>query len=320
VNDHSPPSPAPEPPPAASPRHTPLSVGIAAVRQLRPKQWAKNVFLFPALVFSGRFLEFEPVVRGVLAFLVFSLLASSGYVLNDYLDREADRKHPKKRERPIASGALPIPAAFVLMAACVVGSIAIGWWLSPAFLVVSGLYLATTLSYSVYFKHRVILDVMFLAACYVWRVLAGAVAIEVHVSPWLFLCAAFLALFLGFNKRRGELVKLGTDGSTRKNLALYSRDMLVELQSIVTSSVVICYALYTVQGHHGWMVVTIPFVLYGVFRYIFLVDRGAGDAPDETVVSDWPFLLNGLLYLAVAIGVILADQAQLLPPLLLDAP
>lgn len=306
-----------------SPVSRPRSAGailVAAIKQLRPKQWAKNVFVFPALVFSGKFLEPLAVGSALLAFLVFSLLASSGYVLNDYLDREADRKHPKKRTRPIASGALPIPAAFATMALCLVVSVAVGYWLSPTFLAVSLVYLATTLSYSFYFKHRVILDVMFLAACYVWRVLAGAVAIDVAVSPWLFLCAAFLALFLGFNKRRGELVKLGKEGGTRKNLELYSREMLVELQAIVTSSVVICYALYTIQGHSGWMVVTMPFVLYGVFRYIFLVDRGAGDAPDETVVSDWPFLLNGALYLLVAVAVILLDQNSLLPTRFFDTP
>jgi 4-hydroxybenzoate polyprenyltransferase len=292
---------------------------IASLKQLRPKQWAKQVFVFPALVFSGQFMHGPSVGRAVVAAIVFSLLASSGYILNDYLDREADRLHPKKRLRPIASGALPASGAFVLMALCLLVAGALGMWLSLPFTVIAFTYLATTLSYSLYFKHRVILDVMFLAAGFVWRVIAGAVAIQVHVSPWLFLCAAFLALFLGFNKRRGELLLLGKEGGTRRNLQYYSRDMLVELQSIVTSSVVISYALYTVQGHNGWMVVTIPFVLYGVFRYIFLVDRGAGDAPDETVVSDWPFILNGLLYLVVAIGVILLDAQGVLPMLLLDA-
>ncbi|MEZ4321577.1 MAG: decaprenyl-phosphate phosphoribosyltransferase [Myxococcota bacterium] len=304
----------------AAARRTPASIAVAAIKQLRPKQWAKNVFVFPALVFSGQFLDPESVGLAVVAAIVFSLLASSGYVLNDYLDREADRKHPKKKFRPIASGALPIPAAWALMATCVVVALGLGAWLSLPFVAIAVVYLATTLSYSFYFKHRVILDVMFLAACYVWRVIAGAVAIQVHVSPWLFLCAAFLALFLGFNKRRAELLKLGKEGGTRKNLQYYSREMLVELQSIVTASVVICYALYTVQGHNGWMVITIPFVLYGVFRYIYLVDRGAGDAPDETVVSDWPFILNGLLYIVVAVAVIVADGRDLLPVLLLDAP
>jgi len=301
-------------------KRTPVSIALAALKQLRPKQWAKQVFIFPALVFSGHFFFPGDVLRAVLAAGVFSLLASSGYILNDYLDREADRKHPKKKFRPIASGALTTTEAFALMALCLVVGAGVGLWISVPFLLISFTYLATTLSYSFYFKHRVILDVMFLASGFVWRVIGGAVAIRVHVSPWLFLCAAFLALFLGFNKRRGELIKLGKDGGTRKNLQYYSREMLVELQSIVTSSVVISYALYTVQGHNGWMVVTIPFVLYGVFRYIYLVDQGAGDAPDETVVSDWPFIFNGLLYLVVAIAVIVLDGWGVLPMLLLQGP
>ncbi|MCA9570932.1 MAG: hypothetical protein KC656_23990, partial [Myxococcales bacterium] len=198
-----------------------------------------------------------------------------------------------------------------------VAGAAIGWWLSPGFLTVVLLYLATTLSYSFYFKHIVILDVMVLASGFLWRAAGGAVAIGVTISPWLLLCTAFFALFLGFNKRRGELLKLGA-GGTRRNLEHYSREMLVELQAIVTASVVICYALYTVQGGNSWMVLTIPFVLYGVFRYIYLVDRGGGDAPDELVFSDWPFLLNGALYGLVAILVIVGDKQGLLPPLLLD--
>ncbi len=289
---------------------------LAAIEQLRPKQWAKQVFLVPALVFSGRFLHPESLLRVTIGIAAFSLLASGGYILNDYLDREADRRHPTKRFRPIASGDLPTTSAFVLMGLVVIGGSLLGWWLSPTFLLIAYIYLFTTLSYSFYFKHRVILDVMFLAAGFVWRVIAGAVAIEVRVSPWLFLCAAFLALFLGFNKRRGELIKLGERG-TRKNLEHYSREMLVELQAIVTASVVICYALYTVQGPNTWMVLTIPFVLYGVFRYVYLVDKGGGDAPDELVFSDWPFALNGVLYGLVALVVIYADQAGWLPPLLL---
>lgn len=286
---------------------------VAAIKQLRPKQWTKNVFVVPALVFSGHFMEPVYVGRFVAAFATFCLFASSGYILNDYLDREADRKHPKKKHRPIASGALPVPAAFALMALCMMLGLGIGAWLSIPFLLIALTYLATTLSYSFYFKHRVILDVMFLAAGFVWRVIAGAVAIQVQVSPWLFLCAAFLALFLGFNKRRGELLKMGRESGTRKNLQHYSREMLVELQAIVTASVVICYALYTVQGGNDWMVLTIPFVLYGVFRYVYLVDQGAGDAPDETVISDAPFVVNGLFYGLTAMAVIVADAKGLLP-------
>ena len=296
------------------------NIALAAIKQLRPKQWIKNIFVFAALIFSGHFMEPSYIARSLLAFAVFSLLASSGYILNDYLDREADRKHPKKRFRPIASGALPVPAAWALMALCLIGGIGLGYALSLPFLLIAMTYLATTLSYSFYFKHRVILDVMFLAAGFVWRVIAGAVAIQVQVSPWLFLCAAFLALFLGFNKRRGELLKMGAESGTRRNLQHYSREMLVELQAIVTASVVICYALYTVQGGNDWMVLTIPFVLYGVFRYIYLVDKGAGDAPDETVVSDWPFIVNGLFYLVVAAAVIVLEAKGMLPTMFPSTP
>ncbi|MCA9571383.1 MAG: UbiA prenyltransferase family protein, partial [Myxococcales bacterium] len=178
--------------PAEARQPTPLP--LAALKQLRLKQWAKQVFLVPALVFSGEFLDPSAILRVLVAILSFSLLASAGYILNDYLDREADRQHPKKRFRPIASGDLPIPAAFALFAAAVVGGVALGWWLSPMFLVIAFTYLATTLSYSFYFKHRVILDVMFLALGFVWRVVAGAFAIKVQVSAWLFLCTAFFSL------------------------------------------------------------------------------------------------------------------------------
>jgi len=262
-----------------------------------------------------------PDSRGqrLLAFAVFSAFASRGYILNDYLDREADRQHPKKRFRPIASGALSPTAAFVLMGWMLASGVAGGLALSPMFLLVAVIYLVNTLSYSFYFKHRVILDVMFLAAGFVWRVIGGAVALDVKVSAWLFLCAAFLALFLGFNKRRGELRKLGAGSGTRKNLQHYSPTMLVELQSIVTAGVVISYSLYSVQSVKGWMILTIPFVLYGVFRYIYLVDQGEGDAPDETVVSDWPFIVNGLLYIVVAVAILFADQHAWLKPLLLEA-
>lgn len=293
------------------------NVALAAIKQLRPKQWTKNALLFAALVFSGRVLDPDSVVRALAGFAAFCLLSSSGYVLNDYLDRDADRKHPKKRHRPIASGALPAWVALVEMTLAAIAGIGIGVWLGWPFLAVSLVYLATTLAYSFYFKHKVILDVMFLGSGFVWRAIAGAVAIQVAVSPWLFLCTAFLALFLGFNKRRAELLQLGAEGGTRRNLADYSPKMLEQYQSIVTGSTVLCYALYTVLGETTWMVATIPFVLYGIFRYIYLVDRhGEGGAPDETLLSDRPLLWTVLAYGAVAVSVILAHQYDALPMLI----
>lgn len=298
-------------------QRTPETLAVAALKQLRPKQWIKNVFLFPALVFSGRFLEPDPVFAALIGFASFSLLASSGYVLNDWLDREADRKHPKKRFRPIASGALPESLAWVLMAACLVGGGALALYLSPQFLFIAMVYLATTLSYSFYFKHKVILDVLFLSSGFVWRMVAGAVAIDVHVSPWLFLCTVFFALFFGFNKRRAELLNVGAHTGTRRNLAEYSPQMLEQFQAIVTSATIITYLLYTVLGPTGWMTLTIPLVLYALFRYIYLIDRhGEGGAPDETLLRDAPMLFTGMLYCVVSIVVLLGHQYQWLPDLL----
>lgn len=316
------PTPRPDPRPVRSPvpvpiRHTPGSLLVAAIRQLRPKQWAKNVFMLPALIFSLEFLVPSSILHFSVGFASFSLLASGGYVLNDWLDREADRRHPKKRFRPIASGALPGWAAMVLLVGCLLGGLAAAAWLSPMFLLVAVTYLSTTLAYSFYFKHVVILDVMFLASGFVWRALAGAIAIGVHVSAWLFLCAAFLSLFLGFNKRRAELLNIGAKGGTRPNLAEYGPRMLEQFQAIVTSNVVLSYALYTVLGPTPWMTATIPWVLYGIFRYIYLIEqKGEGGAPDETLFRDVPMLVTCVGYGLTVVGVLLADHSGLLPPLI----
>ena len=305
-----------ETPVSDPPAHAPQQMGLvrAAVKQLRPKQWAKNVFLFAAIIFSRKFTDPDAVMKVLIGFASFSLVASSGYILNDYLDREADRKHPKKRFRPIASGALPIPVAWVLLVGCLIGGFGLAWSLGPAFLGITVVYLVTTKSYSFYFKHRVILDVMFLASGFVWRAIAGALAIGVHVSPWLFLCTAFVALFLGFNKRYAELLQLGDKAGTRRNLQHYSPKILEQYQAIVTASTVLCYALYTVQGTTPWMTLTIPYVLYGIFRYIYLVEqKGQGGAPDETLLSDVPILVNGLLFALTAAAVLLVVDGQLPP-------
>ncbi len=299
-------------------QRTTTSIALAALRQLRPKQWTKNVFLFAALVFSVEFLDPSSVMRTLLGFASFCLLSSTGYVLNDYLDREADKNHPKKRFRPIASGALPLSAAWFLMAAVWIGGTALALTLSWQFTVIAYLYLFSTLSYSFYFKHRVILDVMVLSLGFVWRAIAGAVALGVQISPWLFLCTAFLSLFLAFNKRRAELLHVGASSGTRQNLQDYSPKMLEQFQSIVTASTLLCYALYTVNNHHTtWLVLTIPWVLYGLFRYIYLVDRhGEGGAPDETLLRDRPMLFTGLGYILTAILVLLGAQFGWLPDLI----
>jgi len=295
----------------------PGQIAKAAVRALRPKQWAKQVFLFAALIFSLEFTNTEAWIQTIIGTMSFCMLSSTGYIFNDARDVEADRVHPTKRHRPIASGHLPLPLAYFQMAVIFSLGIGLAWSLSPQFLVVAMLYFATTISYSFFFKHIVILDVMFLAACYLWRAAAGAVAIDVEISPWLLTCTAFISLFLGFNKRRGELLMLqqkGTEGVTRKNLAQYSPELVVEFQAIATSGTIISYALYAVLGSPTqWMLLTLPYVLYGIFRYIYLVSiKSEGGAPDETLLKDRPILLSGVLYAITAVIVLTLHMKDML--------
>ena len=295
-----------------------MGVIRAAVRQLRPKQWTKNAFLFAALVFSGEFLNVVSLQLSIQGFFAFCLVSSAGYILNDYLDREADRRHPKKCKRPIASGELPESVAAMLFVATFFGGLALAYALSGGFLAVTIAYVVTTLCYSFFFKHLVILDVMVLALCFVWRAVAGAVAITVPASPWLFLCTGFLALFLGFHKRRAELVQLGAVKETRKSLRKYTAKMLEQYQAMVMSATVLSYALYTLTSEaNTGLVLTVPWVLYGLFRYIYLVEhQGAGDAPDETLLKDAPLFFTAVGYVLTAMFVLwvgkLSDPPEML--------
>lgn len=288
--------------------HPRRSLPAALIAALRPKQWIKNGLLYAPLVFAGEVGSVPAWTRATIAFGAFCLLSSTGYVFNDLRDAEADRNHPKKRFRPIAARELTPAMAWVLMAVAVLGALGLSYSIGLPFLICALLYFATTLSYSGFFKHYVILDVMFLAACYLWRAVAGAVAIHVRISPWLLLCTSFFALFLGFNKRRGEILLLeGRHSGTRKALQHYSPAMLQEFQAITTSGSIISYALYTVLGSPTpWLLLTLPYVLYAIFRYIFLMDqRGEGAAPDETLLRDRPLQLTVLLFGLTAIAVIL---------------
>ena len=285
-------------------------MAAALIRAMRPKQWAKNVFLFAAIVFSLQFDNSAAWIQTGLAFAAFCCISSSGYIFNDALDKEADAKHPKKKFRPIASGALPLGLAYVEMAVLFVTGSVLAYIASPWVLLVAWLYFANTMSYTFYFKHLVILDIMFIASGFLWRVVAGAVAINVPTSPWLLTCTAFLALFLGFNKRRGELMVV-KGSETRKNLKDYTPELVAEFQAITTSGTIISYALYTVLGPHDnpWLLITLPYVLYGIFRYIYLVTaKNEGGAPDETLLKDMPILINGLLYVVTLITVLVLTE------------
>jgi 4-hydroxybenzoate polyprenyltransferase len=301
----------------------PLQKGvlIAAIKALRPHQWSKNVLLFAALIFSRNFQDAQLWLETITGFAAFCMLSSTGYLFNDVRDKAADAHHPTKRHRPIASGRLPIRVAYAEMALVFVLGLALSFWVSgqhtmgegvvartPWFLVVALLYFANTISYSLFFKSIVIVDVMMIAAGFLWRAAAGAVAIGVTISPWLLLCTAFLALFLGFNKRRGEqalLVQVDV-GKVRKSLQEYTPELIMEFQAITTSGTVISYALYTVLGSDTpWLLLTLPFVLYGLFRYMYLVRaRGEGAAPDETLFKDKPILITCILYAITAVAVL----------------
>ena len=281
---------------------------IATLKALRPKQWVKNVLLFAALIFSKKFLEPDSIVLALWGFAAFSLVSSVGYIINDILDREADEQHPRKRRRPIASGALPVKLAWGQAAVVAVIGFGVAWLLSPLFAGVCLVYFLNTMTYALWGKHTVILDIMMIAAGFLLRAVAGGVAIGVPISPWLLLCAGFFALFLGFNKRRGELMQLNENAADhRKNLALYSTSLLDEYQAITTSSAIMSYALYTVLAdypNNPWLLLTLPFPLYGIFRYVYLVQQDGEGDPSTLLFKDRGIMLVCFLYAITAMTIL----------------
>ncbi len=280
---------------------------IAAVKALRPKQWTKNGVLLVPLIFAKSAVEGGLVVKALVAVIAFSLLASGVYVINDWVDREKDRLHPEKRKRPIAAGHLGFGSAMFLTALCWVGAGALGWWLGLEFLGVLGGYLLLQVLYTGGLKHMVLLDVMAIALGFILRVVAGATAIDVSVSNWLFLCTLLGAVFLGFAKRRAELSSLEEAASHRANLADYTVPMLDQMMSIAAACTVLAYGLYSVSpetvAHVGSdrLKFTVPCVLYGVFRYLFLVHkRGQGGAPEKVLLGDFPIQATIAVILAIA--------------------
>lgn len=278
---------------------------------LRPHQWTKNLLVLAALVFARRFLELPLVLRGLAALALFCAASSAAYLLNDVWDAAADRAHPLKRLRPVASGALPAGLALwvagLLGAAALAGSVPLGW---PLLLTVAA-YLALQVGYTLALKHVVIIDVLCIAASFVLRAGAGALVIGVEFSHWLLICAAFLALFLALAKRRHELVEVADAPNHRPSLADYSPQMLDQMIAVVTASTLMAYALYTIDAgtvakfHTDNLKYTIPFVLYGIFRYLYLVysQRGGG-SPSHHLLTDKPLLCNVFLYALVSAWII----------------
>ncbi|MCW5873898.1 MAG: decaprenyl-phosphate phosphoribosyltransferase [Anaerolineales bacterium] len=274
---------------------------LALLKNMRPKQWAKNVLLFAGLVFDRQLTHLGPLKQTLLGFVFFCLLSSSVYLINDIVDVEADRRHPKKKHRPLASGALPMWLAASAAGVFMLVALAGGFWLSPAFGIVCLLYLALNFAYSSRLKHIAIIDVIVLALFYVLRVGAGVTLIDVvRFSPWLYVFTTFFALFLGIGKRRAEIKAKG-GVHTRKVLAGYTEEFLDQLLLIVLSLAILTYSLYTFSApnlppNHS-MMLTIPFVLYGFFRYLYLVQvKHSGEAPEDILFSDRPLQIDLVLW------------------------
>lgn len=274
---------------------------LALFKNMRPKQWAKNVLLFAGLVFDRQLTQLGPLKQTLLGFVFFCLLSSSVYLVNDIVDVEADRRHPKKKHRPLASGALPLWLAVSAAAACMLVALVGAFWLSPAFGILCVIYLALNFVYSAWLKHIAIIDVIVLALFYVIRVGAGVTLIDVvRFSPWLYVFTTFFALFLGIGKRRAEIKAKG-GAHTRKVLAGYTEEFLDQLLLIVLSLAILTYSLYTFSApnlpdNHS-MMLTIPFVLYGFFRYLYLVQvKHSGEAPEDILFSDRPLQIDLVLW------------------------
>lgn len=269
------------------------------LRQLRPLQWVKNILLFAALLFSFQLSNLDAVLLSLYGFIMFSFTASSVYILNDYHDREADRNHPVKRYRPMASGALSPTLAIAVGILLLSTAFISAFFINKLFLLVIVLYFITNILYSTYLKHVVIIDMMVIAFGFVLRAIAGALIINVPFTPWFLLCTMLLSLFLAIGKRRNELVLyLENKQAHRKVLDHYSLPFLDQLTSIVTSATIVSYAVFTfTAGHTVHLMWTIPFVIYGIFRYLYLIQiKNEGGAPEQVLFRDKHILVTVILY------------------------
>ncbi len=296
-----------------SPRPSNASVPLLLLKEMRPIQWSKNGLLFIPLLFALPQLTTPSapplsttILRALAGFALFCLFSSSIYLINDLRDRERDRLNPRTAKRPIASGALKPGIALAAVIVILPLTFVLSYLLSPWFALVGAIYIAKDLGYSFGLKHVVIIDVFLIAAGFTIRAVAGALAIGVTISPWLYMVTTLGALFLGLNKRKHEILLLSADaGSHRKVLDDYSPALIEEMLAVVTASTVMAYALYTftadnlpqrLKDNH-LMMLTVPFVLYGIFRYLYLVyQKNQGSTPEEVLLRDRPLLVCIILW------------------------
>lgn len=279
---------------------------------LRPKQWLKNVIVFAGLFFAEEFLVQSKIISTIAAFLLFCFVSSSGYLVNDVVDRRKDALHPRKRLRPIASGAISPRFALVLAFLLSIGSLAAAYVLNGAFCLILIIYLALTIFYSLALKRVIILDVLVIASGFVLRAIGGTIVAQESVSSWLIICTIFLALFLALIKRRSEVKSLGAEAAqVRSTLGLYTVELLDQMINIVTAACLIAYALYTLDpgtvekfGTRN-LAFTLPFVIYGLFRYLYLVlHLDVGETPEIVLTQDRPILLCVLAYIVTVASIL----------------
>ncbi len=287
---------------------------IEYLRLLRPRQWLKNVFVLAGLIFSRHFFYLESIEKSLYAFAVFCLLSSSGYIVNDILDYMEDRVHPVKSKRPIAAGKIGRWQASVLASVLFVLSSAGALMLGNHFFYVCVLYFMIMISYSLVIKNIVILDVLFVAVGYVLRAIAGAVVIDVEISSWLLLCTLLIALFLAISKRRTEIVLLG-DGAVkhRRILSQYSLGLLNQMIAVVTAACIVAYCLYTLApetiGKFGTrnLIYTVPFVIYGIFRYLYITyHKVETDIPERVLTGDLPLQICLVAWIVTCILILVS--------------
>ena len=302
-----------------APRSFAMTTLSAIIRLMRPHQWVKNGFVLVGLIFGHGFTNQALVIKAGVLFAAFCLVSGGVYAMNDVLDREADRVHPRKRDRPVASGTVPAGSALAFAFALAAGGLALAYWVSPAALGLAACYVVLNLGYSAGLKHVAVLDVFLIAAGFMLRILAGTLGLDIAPSHWLLLCGLMVTVFLGFAKRRAELFALsaeehganGRGSAQRRVLDDYSPKLLDQMIAISAAGAMVAYALYTVDAQTiatqgtDRLVYTVPFVLYGLFRYLHVLYRGRGGAdPAAELLGDAHLLIATALWLAVVLWLI----------------
>ncbi len=288
-----------------------MNIILLFIKELRPKQWTKNLLVFAALIFTIPDITINMIYAALAGFILFSFVSGAVYILNDLVDLELDRQHPVKNSRPMASGNLPPAIAVTAGSILLLVSLVISYYLNTWFGLILTIYFVLNVAYSFYLKNVVIIDVMVIATGFVLRAAGGAYIIDVPITPWFIICTMLLALFLAISKRRHELTLVeqdeGTEGDYRAVLDSYSTKLLDEMNSIVTTATIISYALFTfTSGRTLNLMWTIPLVIYGIFRYLYLIHiENKGDQPDEILLQDKPILITVLLYTVLLVVILM---------------